>query len=889
MATVFLAEDVKHHRPVAIKLLQPELSAVIGGDRFLREIEIAARLHHPHILPLYDSGEADGLLYYVMPYAEGESLRDRLVREKQLPLEDALQIAREVADALSYAHSHDVVHRDIKPENILLESGHAVVADFGIARAITAAGGTKLTETGMAIGTPAYMSPEQAAGSQDLDGRSDLYSLGCVLYEMLAGQPPFTGPTVESVVHQHLAVEPHPITSLRPAVPAEVAAALSRALAKTPADRFNPVAQFGEALRPAVARTGPPAAATAAAVGAERPSRWVRIAALGVGAAVVVAGLWFGIERLKGRALPPGQRPYTIVAEVEGSADLETRRAVRGLVASALDASGIIAALPDDQIRLGLSQAGKPETTTLDIATARELAVRGSMRAIVAATADRIGGAYTVSVRVLDADSGTMLTAARGVANGDDALITTVDGVVSAVRRWLGERRESISPTRASAPVMTPSFEAYQKYRRGGPLVGNDNARAISLLREAVTLDTGFAFAYHGLAAAYLNAGKSDSARWALSAALRHRDRLLEGQLHAVQGLQAWERGDIAGAAALWERTRDEPGGDCLGWNLPVALSVLGRTEEAVRVSEECAQRSPFGLGATDIGNLTEYLATLGRFDEARRRVDQVTLPANRDRIRRLLEAMAGNWTVAESLITSENAPGLRPAVLAARGRVSEAASLLTARNLRRALLVLSVASHRPVDLTTLAELRRDTTVNGRSLAALWATAAGDTSTGRRLLGALVALPEEERRGFDAEIQLVQGWLAMSGGDWQSAIRLLTPGAVRRDHIGPGIKTLARWLLADAHERLGQLDSAAAYLGMVAEGKGLISDELRRRGLTHSFAHQRLVVLFSRMGRLSDARRHWRIFSEAFTHPDPELVPLVEQARAALASAERRN
>jgi len=262
MATVFLAQDEKHHRPVAIKVLSPELAAVLGGERFLREIEIAARLHHPHILPLYDSGEADGLLYYVMPYADGESLRDRLEREKQLPLDDALQIAREVADALSYAHSHDVVHRDIKPENILLESGHAVVADFGIARAITAAGGETLTGTGMAIGTPAYMSPEQAAGSTDLDGRSDLYSLGCVLYEMLAGQPPFTGPTVESVVHQHLTMDPHPITSLRPAVPAEVAAALQRALAKTPADRFNPVALFAESLGAVpAARTAPQGAA----------------------------------------------------------------------------------------------------------------------------------------------------------------------------------------------------------------------------------------------------------------------------------------------------------------------------------------------------------------------------------------------------------------------------------------------------------------------------------------------------------------------------------------------------------------------------------------------------------------------------------------------------
>ncbi len=249
MATVFLAEDRKHRRPVAIKVLRPELAAAIGPERFLREIEISANLDHPHILPLYDSGAADGFLYFVMPYVEGESLRDRLNREKQLPIDQALQIAREVADALSYAHSRNVVHRDIKPENILLAGGHARVADFGIARAITAAGGDRLTQTGLAIGTPAYMSPEQATGSQDLDGRSDLYSLACVLYEMLAGQPPFTGVTTESIVHQHIAVEPKAITALRPAIPASVSAALMRALSKTPADRFSPAAQFAEALR----------------------------------------------------------------------------------------------------------------------------------------------------------------------------------------------------------------------------------------------------------------------------------------------------------------------------------------------------------------------------------------------------------------------------------------------------------------------------------------------------------------------------------------------------------------------------------------------------------------------------------------------------------------
>ncbi len=212
MAIVYLAEDVKHHRQVAVKVLRPELAAAIGAERFLREIEISARLQHPHILAVYDSGEAGGFLYYVMPYVEGESLRDRLDRDQQLPLDDALRLAQEVADALSYAHNHDVVHRDIKPENILLSSGHALVADFGIARAITAAGGDRLTQTGLSIGTPAYMSPEQAAGEATVDGRSDIYSLGCVLYEMLAGEPPHTGPNAQAIIAKRLT---EPVRSLR--------------------------------------------------------------------------------------------------------------------------------------------------------------------------------------------------------------------------------------------------------------------------------------------------------------------------------------------------------------------------------------------------------------------------------------------------------------------------------------------------------------------------------------------------------------------------------------------------------------------------------------------------------------------------------------------------
>ena len=244
MATVYLAQDLKHRRSVAVKVLSPELAAALGPDRFLREIDTAARLTHPHILPLHDSGEADGLLYYVMPYVEGESLRGRLIRERQLPFEDALRIASQVADALGYAHERDVVHRDIKPENILFQSGHAVVSDFGIARAIKVAVEGRVTGTGIALGTPGYMSPEQAQGIDQLDGRSDLYSLGCVLYEMLAGDPPFTGWSAQAILARQV-LEPLPrLRTVRDTVPDWLEQAVARALAKAPPDRFATAAEF---------------------------------------------------------------------------------------------------------------------------------------------------------------------------------------------------------------------------------------------------------------------------------------------------------------------------------------------------------------------------------------------------------------------------------------------------------------------------------------------------------------------------------------------------------------------------------------------------------------------------------------------------------------------
>jgi serine/threonine-protein kinase len=248
MATVYLAHDVKHDRKVAVKVLRPELAAVLGAERFLHEIKVTANLQHPHILPLHDSGEADSFLYYVMPYVEGESLRERLNREKQLSVDDALKLASQVADALGSAHRQGVVHRDIKPENILLREGHAVVADFGIALAVTSAGGERLTETGLSLGTPAYMSPEQVSGDRVIDGRSDIYSLACVLYETLAGDPPFVASSPQAVLSRHVTDPALPVTTVRSSVPPPAAVAIAKALGKAPADRYESAGIFAEAL-----------------------------------------------------------------------------------------------------------------------------------------------------------------------------------------------------------------------------------------------------------------------------------------------------------------------------------------------------------------------------------------------------------------------------------------------------------------------------------------------------------------------------------------------------------------------------------------------------------------------------------------------------------------
>src|SRR5438093_7390174 len=785
MATVFLAEDLKHHRRVAIKVLQPELTAILGPERFLREIEIGARLLHPHILALLDSGESGGLLYYVMPYVAGESLRERLSRERQLSVEDALRLTREMADALDYAHRQGVVHRDIKPENILLEAGHAVVADFGIARAVSAAGGAKITTTGTVLGTPAYMSPEQVIGSSELDGRSDVYSLGCVLYEMLAGVPPFAGATGESLAHQHLSAEPSPVTSKRPAVPEPTARALAKALAKAPADRFGSASQFAEALLPPTAVPKP-----ATRLG----RRWM--VAAGVAAAVVLAlAVWrLGPSLLHGTPADPGKKAWMLVADFDGpAADSSVVAATRDLVIAALDQSEIVATVPRDQIRVALQMAGKPTSTRVDAELARELASRSAVRTVLDGRIGRLGKGFSVVVRVVDADSARVVLSVSDVARDEDALIPTVGRICKRLRSGLGERRSAIQATSELVMSITPSFEAYRTWRRAFELLGgNENRAAITLLRRALALDPDFAGAWGSLGFCFANLGEPDSALAAFGQALARPQRLDEFRRLNYSATVAALSGDISSALADNERLVQLYPQRAVAHNARSSLlHSVGRLSEALESARIAEKVGPFGPSQRSSVNQFFDLTDLGRADEARELLPRLRGAYGME-APMWVAAAGAQWLAAESLAMAlrgnpaadderrADAAQVLAAAQASRGQVkaadqtlrqvqSEAETTretLRANQLRGTRLALALFPHGvaadPADPGRWAGTTAGLVTRGQ-----WAAAAGDTTLARRLLATVRkrSAPDLAHQGFTPA--LLRAWIAARTGRWQ--------------------------------------------------------------------------------------------------------------------------
>jgi serine/threonine-protein kinase len=460
MGIVFVAHDIRHDRKVAIKVVRPEIAASLGNERFLREIRIEAGLNHPHILSVYDSGKVDEFLYCVMPFVEGESLREKLDRDGQLPCQEALRICREIGDALSFAHTHHVIHRDVKPANILLEAGHAVLADFGLAKALSIAGDEGLTRAGFAVGTPAYTSPEQASGEGPVDGRSDVYSLGCVLYEMLAGQPPFVGPTADSVVRQHMTLEPSSVRVLRPGIPEEVEEILGKALAKAPADRFQTAEEMTRAIDAAISGEWSVGRRPPAAKPTQRRKAFLPVA----GAAVVILGglaYWLG----------PGRG-----GEGNAAVDLLDPRAVAVLYFEDLSpsgefqyvADGLTEGLIDELARINeldvVSKNGvHPFRGTL--APLDSLASVFDVGTLVQGTVESLGDRFRVSVRLVEGVSGDFFER-RTFDVPASELLSAQDSLAQEVA-WLLRARLGEEITLRRRRAGTSSVEAWGLVQKG--------------------------------------------------------------------------------------------------------------------------------------------------------------------------------------------------------------------------------------------------------------------------------------------------------------------------------------------------------------------------------------------------------------------------------------
>jgi serine/threonine-protein kinase len=493
MAQVWLARDLRHDRPVALKVLRPDIAAAVGADRFLREIRLTARLQHPNILPVLDSGAAAGergahLLWYTMPLVEGETLRSRMARERQLPVADALAVVREVADALDCAHRHGIVHRDVKPENILLGGGHALLADFGIAKMVAGEWSEtgEVTSTGLALGTPAYMSPEQAVGDPAVDARTDVYALGCVLYEMLAGEPPYSGPTAQAIVAHRLADPVPSVRRLRESVSPGADAALSRALAKVAADRFDSAGAFAAAVAEGLSRQSAPAA---------RRVTWRRLAAAAGALALVAGALWL-------------RRPVPQVGPNEGPTALAV------LPFKALGVTGdsgvLTVGIPDaiitrlagvHQLRLRPTSAVlRYQSDTDPQAAARDLGVEYVLAGTVQSAADRL----RVSVQLLRAADGGALWGAHYDLSRQD-LLTLQDSIAAQVSAALAVRMNAVEQERLYRRY-TDNVGAYEAYLRGrselARITEEGTRAAIVAFERALALDSSYALARAGLAMA---------------------------------------------------------------------------------------------------------------------------------------------------------------------------------------------------------------------------------------------------------------------------------------------------------------------------------------------------------------------------------------------------
>lgn len=599
MAKVYLAEDLKHRRKVAVKVMRAGLSSSVGAERFLREVQVAAGLNHPHILTLIDSGDADGALFYVMPFVDGESLRERLEREGQLPLNEALKIIREVSDGLAYAHEREIVHRDVKPENVLLSGGHSFLSDFGIARALSMAG-KDLTQTGSSMGSPVYMSPEQAAGASNLDGRSDLYSLACMLYEMLAGEPPYAGKNPQALISKH-ALNPVPdVRVLRDSVPVAVSAAIQRAMSKSPADRFGTVAEFAAAL----GRSSPSDALSPTQRSSrERRSRTGLVALMAI---VALGVVWMASKGREGPGVGT-PRDASLSIAVLPFADLSAAGnwdyLSDGVSEEVLN---LLADIPELRVTSRTS-AFSFKGKDIDL---RTIAERLNVSHVLEGSLRIAGDSARVSVRLLDASEDSRIwseTYHRKLADIfaiQDDIAAKVAGALRATLLGGTPRSRRTDP------------EAYRLYLQGRHIAHQVTAenleRAIGLFQECLALDPEYVPAWDALASAYINQANTGQvtsqqgygrAREAAQTALRL-DPLF-ARSHGRLGWVAMDLdGDLEAAARHYQRAIELDPADVFLLNgAGVLAQALGRLTDGIAIQEYVTARDPaFPSGHANLG-----------------------------------------------------------------------------------------------------------------------------------------------------------------------------------------------------------------------------------------------------------------------------------------------